>query len=75
MGGAYSTNGEERNVYSLLVRKAKGNKALRKPRRRWVHNINFVLGVCILLRVQAEGMGLPSSRENCCDDNNPIPLG
>jgi hypothetical protein len=34
MGGAYSTNGEKRNAYSLLV----GRRPLGRPRRRWVDN-------------------------------------
>jgi hypothetical protein len=44
MGGAFSTNGEKRNAYRLLVRKPEGKIPLGKPRRRWVDNIEMDLG-------------------------------
>jgi hypothetical protein len=36
MGGACSTNGDERNAYILLVEKAEGKRPLGRRRRRWV---------------------------------------
>jgi hypothetical protein len=39
MGRACSTNGEKRNAYRILVGKPEG----RRPRRRWVDNINIEL--------------------------------
>jgi hypothetical protein len=39
MGGAYSANGEERGVYSVLVGKPEGKRPLGRPRRRWEDNI------------------------------------
>jgi hypothetical protein len=44
MGGPYSTNGEKRNSYWLLVGKPEGNRPLGRPRRRWVDNIRMDLG-------------------------------
>jgi hypothetical protein len=38
MGGAYSTNGEQRNAYRILVGKPEGKRPLGRPRRRWVDN-------------------------------------
>jgi hypothetical protein len=32
---------ETRNAYSVLVGKPKGKKPLRKPRRRWEHDIEM----------------------------------
>jgi hypothetical protein len=43
MDGAYSTNGEKRNAYRLLVGKPEGRLPLGRPRRRWVHNITMDL--------------------------------
>jgi hypothetical protein len=34
---------EKRNAYRLLVGKPKGNRPLRRPRRRWVDNIRMDL--------------------------------
>jgi hypothetical protein len=31
--------GEKRNAYRLLVGKREGRRPLRRPRRRWLHNI------------------------------------
>jgi hypothetical protein len=39
MGGAYSTNGEKRNAYRLLLGKPEGRRPLGRPRRRWLDNI------------------------------------
>jgi hypothetical protein len=44
MGGACSTNGEERDMYKLLVGKSEGKRPLRRPRRGWVNNIRMDLG-------------------------------
>jgi hypothetical protein len=44
MGGPYSTNGEKRNAYRLLVGKPEGKRPLGRPRRRWVDNIRMDLG-------------------------------
>jgi hypothetical protein len=43
MAGACSTNGEKRNVYTLLVGKSEGRSPLGRPRRRWVDNIRMDL--------------------------------
>jgi hypothetical protein len=43
MGGACSTNGEQRNPYRLLVEKPEGKRPLGRPRRRWVDNIRMDL--------------------------------
>ena len=39
MGGAYSTYGERRGVYRVLVGKPEGKRPLGRPRRRWENNI------------------------------------
>jgi hypothetical protein len=44
MGGPFSTNGEKRNAYRLLVGKLEGKRPLGRPRLRWVHNIRMDLG-------------------------------
>jgi hypothetical protein len=44
MGGPYSTNGEKRNAYRLLVGKPEGKRPLGRPRPRWVDNIRMDLG-------------------------------
>jgi hypothetical protein len=36
MGGACSTNGENRNAYRLLIGKPEGRRPLGRPRRGWV---------------------------------------
>jgi hypothetical protein len=43
MGRAYSTNGEKRNAYRILVGKPEGKRSLGKSRRRWVDNIKMDL--------------------------------
>jgi hypothetical protein len=43
MGGACSTNGENRNAYRLLVGKPEGRRPLGRPRRRWSANIRMDL--------------------------------
>jgi hypothetical protein len=43
VGGSCGTNGEKRNVYRLLVGKPEGKRPLRRPRRRWMHNIKMDL--------------------------------
>jgi hypothetical protein len=35
----FSTNGEKRNAYRILVGKPEGKRPLGRPRRRWVDNI------------------------------------
>jgi hypothetical protein len=40
---SYSTNGEKRNVYLVLVGKPEGNKPLGRPRCRWVGNNKMAL--------------------------------
>jgi hypothetical protein len=44
MGGAYSTNGERRNAYGLLVGKPERKAPLGIPICRRVHNIKTYLG-------------------------------
>jgi hypothetical protein len=41
--GAFSTNGEKRNAYRLLMGKPQGRRPLGRPRRRWVDNIRMDL--------------------------------
>jgi hypothetical protein len=41
--GHVARMGEERNVYRLLVAKPEGKRPLRRPRRRWIHNIKMDL--------------------------------
>jgi hypothetical protein len=41
MGGARSADGEERDVYGVLVRKSEGIRPLGSPRCRWEDRINF----------------------------------
>jgi hypothetical protein len=43
MGRAYSTNGEKRNAYRILVGKPEGKKPLGRSRRRWVDKIKIDL--------------------------------
>jgi hypothetical protein len=43
MGGAFSTNGEKRNAYRILVGKPEGKRPLGRPSRRWVDNIKMDL--------------------------------
>jgi hypothetical protein len=43
MGMSYSTNGEKRNAYRILVRKPEGKIPLGRPSRRWVDNIKMNL--------------------------------
>jgi hypothetical protein len=42
-GRACSTNGEKRNEYRILMGKPEGKRPLRRPRRRWMNNINMDL--------------------------------
>jgi len=41
MGGACSTMGKKRGVYSILVGKPEGKRPLGRPRRRWEDNIKM----------------------------------
>jgi hypothetical protein len=43
MDRAYSTNGEERNAYKILLGNPQSKRPLRKPRRRCVDNIKMDL--------------------------------
>jgi hypothetical protein len=43
MGRAWSTNGEKRNAYRILVGKPEGKRPLGRPRRNWVDNIKIDL--------------------------------
>jgi hypothetical protein len=43
MGGACSTNWEERNSYRLFVGKPEVKRPLGRPRSRWVDNIRVDL--------------------------------
>jgi hypothetical protein len=40
---AYSTNGEKRNAYRILVGKPEGKRQLGRARRRWVDNTKMDL--------------------------------
>jgi hypothetical protein len=44
MGRACSTNGKNRDAYSILVGKPQGKRPLGRPRHRWVGNIKMDLG-------------------------------
>jgi hypothetical protein len=44
MGRTFSTNGEKRNAHRLLVGMPEGKRGLRRPRHRWMDNINMDLG-------------------------------
>jgi hypothetical protein len=41
MGAAYSTYGERRGVYMILVGKPEGKRPLGRPRHRWEINIKM----------------------------------
>jgi len=43
MGGAYSTYGERRGEYRVLVGKSDGKRPLGRPRRGWEDNIKLDL--------------------------------
>jgi hypothetical protein len=43
MGRIYSTNGEKRNAYRLLVGKPEGKSPIGRPRCRWMDNIRMDL--------------------------------
>jgi hypothetical protein len=43
MGRACNMNGEKRNVYRLLVGKARRKEALERTKHRWVDNIKMDL--------------------------------
>jgi hypothetical protein len=43
MGRAYSTNGDKRNAYRILVGEPEGKRPLGRPRCRWVNNIKIHL--------------------------------
>jgi hypothetical protein len=43
MGGGYSTHGEKKNAYRILVGKPEGKRRLGRPRHRWVDNIKMEL--------------------------------
>jgi hypothetical protein len=43
MGGAYSTYGERRGLFRVLVGKPEGKRQLGRPKRKWGHNIKIDL--------------------------------
>jgi hypothetical protein len=43
MGRAFSTNGEKRNAYRILVGNPEGKRPLRRPTRTWMDNIKIDL--------------------------------
>jgi hypothetical protein len=43
MSWAFSTNGEKRHAYRILVRKPERKRPLERPRRRWEDNITMDL--------------------------------
>jgi hypothetical protein len=43
MGRAYSTNGERKNAYMIVVGKPERRRPLGRLRRRWVDNIKMDL--------------------------------
>jgi len=43
MGGACSTHGKIRSVYTIFIRKPDGRRPLGRPRRRWKDNIRMDL--------------------------------
>jgi hypothetical protein len=43
MGRVCSKTGEKRNTFGLLVGKPEENRPVRRPRRRWVDNIDISL--------------------------------
>jgi hypothetical protein len=43
MGTAFSTHGERRNEYRILMGNPEGKISLGRPRRRWVGNIKMDL--------------------------------
>jgi hypothetical protein len=59
MGGACSTNGEERNTYRLLMGMSERKRLLGRPRRRWVDNIGMDL-----VEVELVFLVLVSLRQN-----------
>jgi hypothetical protein len=63
MGGACSTNGEEKkNAYTLLVGKPGGRRPLERPRRRWLDNIRMDLGDVGWDDVERIGLALDRDR-------------
>jgi hypothetical protein len=42
MGGAYSTYGDRRGIYRILVEKPEGKIPLGRPRLRWEDNIDNI---------------------------------
>jgi hypothetical protein len=45
MGRAFSTHGEKRNAYRILVGKPEGKRSLGRPRHRWEDNITRSSGI------------------------------
>jgi hypothetical protein len=43
MGRAYSTHGEKRNAYRILLGMPEGKRPIRRPRHRWEDNIKIDL--------------------------------
>jgi hypothetical protein len=64
MGGACSTNGENRNAYRLLVGKPEGRRPLGRPGRRWLDNIRMDLVEVVWGDVDWIGL---AQVESCCE--------
>jgi hypothetical protein len=58
--GHVARMGEKKNAYRFLVEKPEGNRTLRRPRRKWIYNINMDLSEIGLRGV--EWLGLAQDR-------------
>jgi hypothetical protein len=73
MGRAYSTNGEKRNAYRILVKKSEENRPLERPRRRWVDNIKMDLRKKGWVNgLDRSGLGLGPVEGSCEHGNEPL---
>jgi hypothetical protein len=62
MSGPYSTNGEKKNAYRLLVGKPEGKRPLGRTRRRWMDNIRMDLGEVVWSDVDWIGLAKDRNR-------------